>query len=308
MGISIIWIVFFHIYLWSKISEIETTWWIDLFDKGALGVDMFLLLSAYGLQASIERNSLGTFYRNRIKRMFPLYIYFLLTVFLTFERHCPIDRIMLQCLCQVTGLSLFMYPDFFSCGFCFDWFTPAILLVYTVFPIISKFVQWMKRKGIIYELITMALCVVVGVWIRENKHFPFGLLAIRFPIIYLGVTAYIHIKDREVQQLLLLVVITACMGLLSGNEEMRISLLLPPLLTTFAIVTFNKPFIKCISYVGQYSYEVYLAHIFPVAFFIPLKLTDSMLLIVAVTIASTVVLTIFYAYLQKMFLIRFTQS
>ena len=71
---------------------------------------------------------------------------------------------------------------------------------------------------------------------------------------------------------------------------------------------FNKPFIKCISYVGQYSYEVYLAHIFPVAFFIPLKLTDSMLLIVAVTIASTVVLTIFYAYLQKMFLIRFTQS
>lgn len=308
MGISIIWIVFFHIYLWSKISEIETTWWIDLFDKGALGVDMFLLLSAYGLQASIERNSLGTFYRNRIKRMFPLYIYFLLTVFLTFERHCPIDRIMLQCLCQVTGLSLFMYPDFFSCGFCFDWFTPAILLVYTVFPIISKFVQWMKRKGIIYELITMALCVVVGVWIRENKHFPFGLLAIRFPIIYLGVTAYIHIKDREVQQLLLLVVITACMGLLSGNEEMRISLLLPPLLTTFAIVTFNKPFIKCISYVGQYSYEVYLAHIFPVAFFIPLKLTDSMSLIVAVTIASTVVLTIFYAYLQKMFLIRFTQS
>lgn len=308
MGISIIWIVFFHIYLWSKISEIETTWWIDLFDKGALGVDMFLLLSAYGLQASIERNSLGTFYRNRIKRMFPLYIYFLLTVFLTFERHCPIDRIMLQCLCQVTGLSLFMYPDFFSCGFCFDWFTPAILLVYTVFPIISKFVQWMKRKGIIYELITIALCVVVGVWIRENKHFPFGLLAIRFPIIYLGVTAYIHIKDREVQQLLLLVVITACMGLLSGNEEMRISLLLPPLLTTFAIVTFNKPFIKCISYVGQYSYEVYLAHIFPVAFFIPLKLTDSMSLIVAVTIASTVVLTIFYAYLQKMFLIRFTQS
>ena len=308
MGISIIWIVFFHIYLWSKISEIETTWWIDLFDKGALGVDMFLLLSAYGLQASIERNSLGTFYRNRIKRMFPLYIYFLLTVFLTFERHCPIDLIMLQCLCQVTGLSLFMYPDFFSCGFCFDWFTPAILLVYTVFPIISKFVQWMKRKGIIYELITMALCVVVGVWIRENKHFPFGLLAIRFPIIYLGVTAYIHIKDREVQQLLLLVVITACMGLLSGNEEMRISLLLPPLLTTFAIVTFNKPFIKCISYVGQYSYEVYLAHIFPVAFFIPLKLTDSMSLIVAVTIASTVVLTIFYAYLQKMFLIRFTQS
>ncbi len=308
MGIAIIWIVIFHIYLWSKMSGIETTWWIDLFDKGALGVDMFLLLSAYGLQASIERNSLGTFYKNRIKRLFPLYIFFLLTVFLTFERDCPIDRIMLQCLCQVTGFSLFMYPDFFSCGFCFDWFTPAILLVYMVFPIISKFVQWMKRKGIIYELITMAFCVVVGVWIRENKHFPFGLLAIRFPIIYLGVTAYLHIKDRDVQQLLLLVVISACLGLFSGNEEMRLSLLLPPLLVTFAIVTFNKPFFKGISYVGQHSYEIYLAHIFPVAFFVPLKLISNMFLIVAVTIVSTVVLAVFYAYLHKTFLIRFAQS
>lgn len=50
MGASMTWIVIFHIYLWCSMSNITTPWWIELFDKGALGVDVFLLLSAYGLQ------------------------------------------------------------------------------------------------------------------------------------------------------------------------------------------------------------------------------------------------------------------
>ena len=136
MGIAIIWIVLFHVFLWTDMSDIKTSWWIALFDKGALGVDIFLLLSAFGLQASIDHNSIGCFYKNRIKRIFPIYVFFLLFLFIVVERNCPWDRVVMQCLCQMTGLSLFEYPEFFSCGFCFDWFTPAIILLYIVFPII----------------------------------------------------------------------------------------------------------------------------------------------------------------------------
>ena len=78
MGVSITWIVIFHIYLWCSMSNISTPWWIELSDKGALGVDIFLLLSTYGLQCSIEHNTIKCFYKNRIKRLFPLYILFCL--------------------------------------------------------------------------------------------------------------------------------------------------------------------------------------------------------------------------------------
>ena len=48
-------------------SGIKTTRLIAMFDKGALGVDLFLLLSAFGLQASLERNTIGRFYLNLCK-------------------------------------------------------------------------------------------------------------------------------------------------------------------------------------------------------------------------------------------------
>lgn len=301
MGISMIWIVLFHVWLWCEMSGIKTTRLIALFDKGALGVDLFLLLSAFGLQASLERNTVGRFYVNRVKRLFPVYIFFLIILFLTFERDCPLERVLLQSLCQITGFSLFKYPEFFSSGFCFDWFTPAIIFLYVLFPFISVVVKWLNKKGIIFELIALVTCVVIGVWIRENKHFPFGLLALRLPIIFLGIITYLHLKNRTWYHLFLFIVIAACLGLLSGNEEMRISLLLPPLLTSFSVTQFNIPFKKIISLVGRNSYEVYLAHIFPVAFIIPLKLTDSVLILTTITIISTLFIAVLFSYLQRSF-------
>lgn len=301
MGLAMIWIVLFHVWLWCEMSGIKTTWLIAMFDKGALGVDLFLLLSAFGLQASLERNIIGRFYLNRIKRLFPVYIFFLLTLFLTFERDCPLERILVQSICQVTGLSLFKYPDFFSCGFCFDWFTPAIIFLYVAFPFISGVIKWLNKKGIIYEMVALVVCIVIGVWIRENKHFPFGLLAVRLPIIIMGIMIYLHLKNRSGHQLLTLIVVAACLGLLSGNEEMRISLLLPPLLTSFSITHFKFPLKKIVSLVGRNSYEVYLAHIFPVAFIIPLKFTDNVFFLSIITITSTIIIAALFSYSHRLF-------
>ena len=299
MGIAIIWIVLFHVFLWTDMSDIKTSWWIALFDKGALGVDIFLLLSAFGLQASIDHNSIGCFYKNRIKRIFPIYVFFLLFLFIVVERNCPWDRVVMQCLCQMTGLSLFEYPEFFSCGFCFDWFTPAIILLYIVFPIISKIVVWIHKKGIMAEVFFLLLCVVIGVWIRENKHFPFGLLAFRFPIIYLGITIYLYQKKGEYKHLLLLILIGACYGLLSSNEEMRLSLLLPPVLTVFALLSYKLPLFRSISLIGRYSFEIYLAHIFPVAFLIPLKISENIFILLLLTIVTTIVITFYFICVHK---------
>lgn len=301
MGLAMTWIVLFHIYLWCNMSSISTSWWIDIFDKGALGVDVFLLLSAYGLQCSIESKSLGHFYRNRIKRLFPLYFLFLLTLFATFEHLCPFEKMIIQSVCQITGISLFMYADFFSCGFCFDWFTPAIIMLYLLFPIISKLVRWIERKGSYYDFLVLLLLVVAGVWIRENKHFSFGLLAIRMPIIYIGILIHFYLKCQKYNRLLILCVVAACLGLVSGNEEMRISLLVLPLLLTFSLTRFQLPLKKFICFIGRHSYEIYLAHIFPVAFIIPLHYTENIFLLIAITITLTGLITMLFSFIHKEF-------
>ena len=301
MGVSMIWIVVFHVYLWCGLSNIPTTWWIDLFDKGAIGVDVFLLLSAYGLQCSIEKNTIRRFYKNRIKRLFPLCFLFLLILFATFEYQCPIEKMFLQGIFQVTGISLFMYADFFSCGFCFDWFTPAIILLYMSFPIISKIVKWIEKKGSYYDFLFLLLLVVIGVWIRENKHFSFGLLAIRMPIIYIGVLTNLYLKSQKINRLLIICVMAACLGLLCGNEEMRMSLLVLPLLIAFSLTSFQLPFKSFFCLVGRHSYEIYLAHIFPVAFVFPMGYTNNILLLIVITIAITGLLSTLFALIHTKF-------
>lgn len=301
MGVAMIWIVIFHIYLWCSMSNISTPWWIELFDKGALGVDVFLLLSAYGLQCSIEHNTIKRFYKNRIKRLFPLYFLFLFLLFATFEHLCPLEKIFLQCIYQISGLSLFKYADFFSCGFCFDWFTPAIILLYITFPIISKVVKWIENKDSYYDYLVLVLLVVIGVWIRENKHFSFGLFAIRMPIIYIGILINLYLKNHKINRLLNICVVAACIGLVSGNEEMRLSLLVLPLLFVFSLTSFQLPFKSFFCLAGRHSYEIYLAHIFPVAFVIPLNYTSNIYLLTILTITLTALITLLLSFVQSKF-------
>lgn len=301
MGVAMTWIVIFHIYLWCSMSNISTPWWIELFDKGALGVDVFLLLSAYGLQCSIEHNTIKRFYKNRIKRLFPLYFLFLLVLFATFEHLCPFPKMVLQSIFQLTGISLFMYADFFSCGFCFDWFTPAIILLYISFPLLSKIVGWIENKNSYLDYLVLLILVIIGVWIRENKHFSFGLLAIRMPIIYIGIQVSLYLKHHKKVRLLNICFFAACLGLVCGNEEMRLSLLLLPLLLAFSLTSFRLPFKSFFNLVGRHSYEIYLAHIFLVAFFIPLNYTSNILLITIITITMTGLITLIFAFLHKQF-------
>lgn len=301
MGWAIIGIVLFHVWLWSLMSDITPSWWISIFNNGALGVDVFLLLSAYGLQASLEKNNMARFYKNRFKRLFPVCLLFLLILFVIFDRDCPYERILAQCVCQLTGLSLFKYPDFFSCGFCFDWFTPAIIFMYICFPLASKVVGWIVSKGMIPEILTLVVLTIVAVVVRNNIHLVFSLLAIRLPIIYLGMITYLHLKDEDYQRILLIIVVAACLGLLADCGEVRLSLLMPPILVVFSMTKFELPLRNIVCAVGRHSYEVYLAHIFAVAFFIPTRMVTNTALLLLITIVSTFVLSYVFSFIQQSF-------
>jgi peptidoglycan/LPS O-acetylase OafA/YrhL len=303
MGIAMIWILLFHVFFGSTTSGINTPWWIELFDRATIGVDILFVLSTFGLQASIRKNTVLHFYLNRIKRLFPVYAIFLMVLFATFERDCPFSRMLIQGVYQITGLSLFKYPEFFSCNFCFDWFTPAIILLYVFFPVLSFVSRWLNQKGLVYEMLLIASLVFLGVWIRENKHFMFGLLAIRAPLIYLILIIYIYLKRYEYQRVLTLSFFSACLGLVSGYEAMALSLMTPIMLIVFSLSRFSLPFKRIVCLIGKYSYEVYLAHIFAVAFFIPMKIVTNVFLLLLITVFSTIIIASIFAYLQKKFYI-----
>lgn len=301
MGIAAIWIVLFHIFLYVNSNIGTPPWWISIFSEGYLGVDIFFFLSAYGLSASIEKNPVTKFYKNRAIRIIPVNILFLMTLFLTFQRDCPLDRMLIQSICQLTGVSLFKYPDFFSTGFSFDWFTPAIILTYILFPVANRVVNIVIKKNKWYEVALLLLLMIVGYWVNTHKHLPLCLYIYRLPIIMLGMVTYIHLKRNEFSHLLALYLIAVVFALLmwGGHKMLLLSTAIPCLLVVFSQTNFILPFNRFVSFVGKYSYEIYLAHIFPVAFFIPMGLIDDVAVLAIITIASTAILTTLFVCVSK---------
>ena len=301
MGIAAIWIVLFHIYLYVNSNIGTPPWWISIFSEGYLGVEFFFFLSAYGLSASMEKNSVMTFYKNRVVRIIPVNILFLITLFATFQRECPFDRMLIQGVCQLTGLSLFKYPEFFSAGFCFDWFTPAIILTYIIFPVTYRLTCMLIEKSNLYEIALLMLLMIICYWIYTNKHLPLCLYIYRLPIIILGMVTYIHLKRNELNRLLSIYFIAVVFAFLmwGGHKMLLLSTTIPCLLVVFSQTNFILPFNKLVSFLGKYSYEIYLAHIFPVAFFIPMGLIDNVAVLTVITIVSTAVLTTLYVCVSK---------
>lgn len=302
MGIAAIWIILFHIGFWYDKSGIRISpWWIKIFSEGYLGVDIFFFLSAYGLSASMEKNSVMKFYKNRAVRIIPVNILFLITLFATFQRECPFDRMLIQGVCQLTGISLFKYPEFFSAGFCFDWFTPAIILTYIIFPVAYRLTCMLIEKSKWYEVVLLLFLMIIGYWIYIHKHLPLCLYIYRLPIIMLGMVTHIHLKRNELNRLLSIYLIAVVFALLmwGGHKMLLLSTIIPCLLVVFSQTNFILPFNKLVCFLGKYSYEIYLAHIFPVAFFIPMGLIDNVAILTVITIASTVVLTTLYVYASK---------
>ena len=65
MCIAIICVVFYHLAL----RGIP----IGRLNIGYIGVDIFMLLSGYGIGKSLQHNSLSKFYKNRVRKIMPIW-------------------------------------------------------------------------------------------------------------------------------------------------------------------------------------------------------------------------------------------
>ena len=76
MGFAMLWIMIFHANL--NVPFLKVLW-----EGGYGGVDIFMLLSAYGLYHSMKKHpvGLGAFYKKRLLRILPSYYAVLLILF-----------------------------------------------------------------------------------------------------------------------------------------------------------------------------------------------------------------------------------
>ena len=139
MGVAMLSVYFFH-----SMGDWMPSFVHNIAANGAIGVDVFLFLSAMGLTYSITKNpDIIAFYKRRMWRIMPtywlimssvyLFVFTLMSIHIMPSNYYPIPRSVTQIVQAYTTLGYWMKD-----GFYYLWYIPAILLLYLLFPFIHK--------------------------------------------------------------------------------------------------------------------------------------------------------------------------
>lgn len=249
MGFSILWVILFHFCLYGNLLRFAPL--NLLFGKGYLGVDVFFLLSSYGLCHSFTKNSIPEFYRNRFFRLFPVYPLFLFLLLLMYGATFtfPSWKIFIF---QITGLSCFMDMDI-------EWYIPALILLYVLFPLIYKSIEICFAKCRLAVFIVLSLLVALCPYLSG---FVNGHLVMRLPIIVVGVVTFFALRNNDIRFLILTYVLCFAIGFCFQlfSDKLELSLMLPLfLLGVSMLYGLSKPSLRLLTFCGKHSLELYLA-------------------------------------------------
>lgn len=251
MGFAILWVIAFHFCMFGNLLHVGALNF--LFGKGYLGVDIFLFLSAYGLCYSYEKRSLREFYAQRFRRLFPMYLVFVVALVTVFAALMPFSP-WLSAVLQLTGFSNFM-------GMEVEWYIPSLILIYAFFPLIFRGVRWLYYRGIWWILALVALLVVTEPLLSKGI---FYLFVMRLPLVVVAVAAYLAICEGSQQKLLSVLVFAALLGfcfcgreLLNGSQTGM--LLMPLILFGLSQLRLRLPISGTMCFFGKHTLEIYLA-------------------------------------------------
>lgn len=167
MGMAILMVIFHHIGFGGMYS---CTGIANFFLKlGSCGVDLFLVLSSFGLYFSIEKNpNLWHFYKRRLFRITPAF----LLIILGFHMNHLEDALNMR----------FWYVELRN-----NWYIPFILVAYLFFPLVYK----LQKKRLLTPLLLACVISFIGTVLlvyshRDNIHNVPMLMLQRLPVFCLG--------------------------------------------------------------------------------------------------------------------------
>ena len=290
MGLSILAVVLFHLVSFTNTYRGTS---ITVFLNGYLGVDVFFVLSTFGLCFSFEKNSIATFYKHRIKRLFPLYLLFLLIVYFAFDPYSPLWKIILF---QCSGLSVIkaLHTDV-------EWYTPSIICVYLLFPILYYCGKRLQHYNVWWHIVIVNAVAVLGHLLAPYISFGSNFV-IRFPIIVSGVIIYFLYKNNRSKDVLIYISMLLLETIVL-NESHFLSMLVLLLVWLFKYIDL-RPLYKYISYIGKYSFELYLAQTLSTFYYMRVSpIENNWLMVLSAVILTIPVFFLFvaiYKYSNKL--------
>lgn len=158
---STLWILFFHLSGNIGFPSGNIVWTAIRYfiSFGNYGVDIFLILSAIGLSASMRKNKIKDFYYHRFKRVVIPYLIIALPFFVWYDL-----------ILHHSGLGSFIgnvsTVNYWICGNHPTWYVAFILIAYLLFPCIYK----LDKKSKHISTLSLIICsVAIEVFFRVNN-------------------------------------------------------------------------------------------------------------------------------------------
>ncbi len=182
MGLAILMIMFCHLDVAQTHNGGETTKLARYLQTFTVGVDIFLLLSGFGLYYSYtkKRGSYFAFERKRISRVLPMYLLIGGTTYLIYD-------ILIAHLSVKIFIKDITFLSWYFSGSTRYWYILAIIIFYLLFPLIYRLIS----GGKIPLLLTAVFCicwwfVVETFSLNYGMVYLFRIALSRLPVFILG--------------------------------------------------------------------------------------------------------------------------
>lgn len=269
MGLATIAVVLFHFFeeVGQHASEVTDTV-LHLYNFGRygyIGVEVFLIVSGIGCYYSIRKNfNKKEFYKKRAKRI--LIPYLLIAVPFWLYIDVFLNKSIEEFIYDLTGISFLIDTKTF-------WYVFFILIMYFLFPLIYKFLFGKEKdiflKFMFIELLVAFLTIIlyvemydvfdlIEIALTRVPIFIFGVYTghkvynnekVSFPILFFSIFSIFLINIDFDNQLV--------MRYINSVQSIGFSLIMVKIFDIVNLKNINR----FLSFVGKYSFEIYLLHI-----------------------------------------------
>ena len=291
MGFAILWIIGFH-YSFLFDTPIK-----PFFRHGYLGVDVFLMLSSFGLCFSFEKKqNILAFYKKRVLRIIPLW-WSLLTILLLVSilEGGNYPQSIMQYICYYSGVGWWFFHNEPVGIYYYEWYIPTLLLFYALFPFLYR--QNNKRLTALMGALMIAGVLLSYYHINDRLFLSY----FRAPVFIAGIFLY-RIYRQEALQSKTMTVITCLLTIIglagiyyyttypmkngiltAGLTKYSFMLALPTLMILFAWTIKKIRLAGILAFIGSITLELYMLHIYEVPLKYVIKVIDNRNIAVAVT-------------------------
>lgn len=287
MGIAILMVLLYHLCCWPQWNNP-----LRIFGHWYIGVDIFLILSGFGLCFSYEKYNIKTFYYHRLIRIIPLYWFSLIIFFICNRFILDGNYSLKQFFYGLTTLSFWV-----NTGKEPNWYVSALVYFYLFFPVLYKISKkYPNISFFAYFTITLFILKYIKIEWYHN------CFVSRIPIFVFGILLYQGYKYKLTLNKVLIisllfwnVAIEYC-----GSPYFLSASICPALLIIGLNVLGERPIVNkrinnFLAYLGIYSYELFLSN--GLTYITLSKLTDSYNIELLMRIIVYILCTILYGFI-----------